>query len=448
MEIFILSFGTIMFVLSQISERVSNFLKLYLPSKLVGNLSYREVDPAKEKKREKRILLLSWISGMITSLLFWQLLDKGDLDEKSPLFFLNSYKKEWWFYLGISIFLSFGAKFWHDFLDIIFLYKNSKRALQDPETYQGDSIEYINDRLEKNQYQIARNAWEKQKDSWQRKKGVVAVAIGFSATGSAEFRIYVQDKDVAKGIEKETIWIDEKGWAHHIPIQVIVSGEVHTQEGKWLSGGIYNFSNIEKQGTIGYVFSDNETKDIYILSCYHVMRHEHPWNFFRIRNNEQIRYGKQQEHVAHLIAGYRNSDMDIALAQITDIQTIPIDELPKIERSAHVDKSWIGKKVKIKGLTSGNVDAIIYEPNVEQVNVRYGDGSAYTFCSFFSLCLPESITTLKSVTKPGDSGALVYHEATKTALGFIVGGNDSLSYAMKISVVEKKIGISITPLSN
>ncbi|MCB0531514.1 MAG: hypothetical protein H6574_12765 [Lewinellaceae bacterium] len=67
----ILPFAIAMFVLSQISERISNFLKLYLPKKWFGNLDLRDPNPAKEKARERKIMALSLVAGALTTLLFY-----------------------------------------------------------------------------------------------------------------------------------------------------------------------------------------------------------------------------------------------------------------------------------------------------------------------------------------------------------------------------------------
>jgi len=150
-------YGIALFVLSQISERICNMLKLYLPEWLMGNLRNAEVNPVLEKKRERKLLLLSWIGGIITSILFWGVIVQAD--EASPLYFANSIKNKFWFFAGMSIFLSFGSKFWHDILDILFLYKNAKRILNDSETYQLENTEDINVKLQTNRNDIVRKAW-------------------------------------------------------------------------------------------------------------------------------------------------------------------------------------------------------------------------------------------------------------------------------------------------
>lgn len=454
MEEFITVFAIAVFVLSQISERISNLLKLYLPESIFGNLRNKEVDPKLEKKRERRLIMISWVAGAFTSLVFYGIIDSQNqvqVDAASgknsnPLGFLKDINCSFLFYLALSLFLSFGSKFWHDVLDIIFLYKNAKRVLNDPETFQVNSTASIMQQLNQNSGEIARMAWEAQKNELKKYPGVVAVAVGHTTNGVTGIRIYIEKEEYASKISKEIIWVDNSGFAHHVPIQVIISGVITTQDNisGYLENAVFNQASPSKKGTLSYFFIDNVTKEQFILSCYHVMRHQQPWNFYRHSGaGDNIIFGVNGQHTAKLIAGYRSSELDIAIAKVDSPIAIDKDNELTMNDTATVDNSWVGASVRIKGAVSKTVDAVVYEPNVESVTIRYGNEGSYDFMNFFSLAKAGNTNNLVSPTKPGDSGALVYDPKTKTAIGIIVGGNDNLSYAMKISVIEKHLGISI-----
>ena len=261
----------------------------------------------------------------------------------------------------------------------------------------------------------------------------------------------MESESVIPTLPKETIWVDERGFAHRITIQVIVSGPIvaHISDQDF-GGGVFNASTPNIKGTLGYFFKDIETEDRYILSCYHVMRANHPWNFFRpFNNSDEIRFGQNGGGVAQLVAGFRNNDLDVAIARIAqnDIEESPANTL-LFKDTSNVDESWINALVMIKGAMSGLVKARIYEPKVDTTSIEYSDSSTCDFKDFFSLILETDSGNLVAPTQAGDSGALVYDPESKKALGIIVGGSKKLSYAMKISVIEQKVGIKLTNLQS
>ncbi|MBI5914282.1 MAG: hypothetical protein HY842_02825 [Bacteroidetes bacterium] len=452
MEDKLLAFAVAMFVLSQISERISNFIKLYLPKtgiEVFNNLDVHSEDEEMEKKRERIIFLISIVAGMLTTSLFWNFLSyiPKAVTEKShiefPLQWMLKYK-DWGLFLAISFFLSFGAKFWHDILDIIYFYKNAKRNLQDPEFYKLGSVEEVEERLKQTPTEIALLAFNFNKDNILKREGVVAFSRGFEADGTPCFRVRFKDRSSAAKFENEVLWVDGRGFEHRIKVEKLVTGPVKAQSAQ-IGGKIFNAATPWRTGTAGYVFKDKFMKKQYILSCYHVMKAEHSWQSFRRRSMEDIKYAiddNQSQSIATLFFGYRNELLDVAIAQINSLDLIDMDSLPRVAWTAYVNKNYIGIRVKIKGMSSGLVDAIIHEPYVD-VNVEYEDNSNQFFNDFFSLSLPDE---LKCPTVGGDSGALVYRENGE-ALGIIVGGSDSLAYAMKIPVIEDSLGIEIVPVS-
>ncbi|WP_276372929.1 hypothetical protein [Chryseolinea sp. H1M3-3] len=121
--------GTILFVLSLISERLANLYKLHWP-----NLRTRRLSPSLEKLREKEVMWLALVCGWIVSLLagadIFYLLSEGklvsiyDVIASSNLFIIGRSL------IGIflsGLFISLGSKFWHDVLDIILQFSALKR---------------------------------------------------------------------------------------------------------------------------------------------------------------------------------------------------------------------------------------------------------------------------------------------------------------------------------
>jgi hypothetical protein len=136
----------ILFVLSQINERITNLVKLKLHQSLgAGNLRNIETyDEESEKKRESKIVVISIVCGVLVSLILkadiYSILQiaiqaKNNINETeksvTDLFTgwgpndLNLRNIVGCLFTGV--FLSFGSKWWHDILDLLLEIKNVKR---------------------------------------------------------------------------------------------------------------------------------------------------------------------------------------------------------------------------------------------------------------------------------------------------------------------------------
>lgn len=133
----LLSLVVVLLPLSFISERISNFFKLVLPSdgKLgFGNLRHKENDSKKEKTRERKIFLLSLLSGEIVA--FSLKADLFQIIENGKIGWNHSSDDLLWIVgcLFTGFFLSWGSKFWHDLLGILLEVKNLRKAYAEEKT--------------------------------------------------------------------------------------------------------------------------------------------------------------------------------------------------------------------------------------------------------------------------------------------------------------------------
>ena len=133
----LISLVVVLLPLSFISERFSNFFKLVLPSsgKLgFGNLRHKEDDLKKEKIRERKIFLLSLLSGEIVA--FSLKADLFQIIENGKIGWNHKSDDLLWIVgcLFTGFFLSWGSKFWHDLLGIMLEVKNLRKAYADEKT--------------------------------------------------------------------------------------------------------------------------------------------------------------------------------------------------------------------------------------------------------------------------------------------------------------------------
>lgn len=135
----LVSLVVVLLPLSFISERFSNFFKLLLPSSGkfgFGNLRHKEDDAKKEKVRERKIFLISLLSGEIVAFALkadlFQIIENGKIGWNQ-----NSNGLLWIVgCLFTGFFLSWGSKFWHDLLGILFEVKNLRKAYAQEKTAQ------------------------------------------------------------------------------------------------------------------------------------------------------------------------------------------------------------------------------------------------------------------------------------------------------------------------
>lgn len=131
MDQILVSLVVVLLPLSFISERFSNFFKLILPSEgkfSFGNIRHKEDDARKEKTRERKIFIISLLSGEIVAFSLkadlFQIIENGKIgwnQESEGLLWIIGC-------LFTGFFLSWGSKFWHDLLGILFEVKNLRKA--------------------------------------------------------------------------------------------------------------------------------------------------------------------------------------------------------------------------------------------------------------------------------------------------------------------------------
>lgn len=444
----ILPFVIALFVLSQVSERISNFLKLYLPAKIFGNLDVKEKFPAKEKIRERKILALSLVAGLITTFLFFKAyVIPAQHDSKQPEWVCYLYEKRIAAVPLFAFFLSFGSKFWHDLLDILFLYKNAQRVLKSGEAMQASSPEEISQMMAISSVQIARRVLADKKKELMATQGVVAVGIGTTEDEEPTLRVYYVEGSAGANLPNEIQWEDGSGFVRTIRIEKIVSSRVSAQAAR-VGGKIANENAKDKYGTMGFVFQDKfDLTTFFASTCYHVVKMAgHDWNIYSSFPPDVICHLQADSNCSEktmLRKGGRSDILDVAFAKLESLEKVAVDSLPLVKASALINQDYAGVPVSI--LANGEKKAGYIHDWKTEVEVHYSDGSSKTFMDFFSIRLGKSAKAedLKSVTVGGDSGSAVL--IGNTALGMVVGSSDKLTYAMKIKTIEDNYGVSLYP---
>jgi hypothetical protein len=443
----ILPFVIVLFVLSQVSERISNFLKLYLPQRFFGNLDVKEKLKAKEKVRERKIMVISMVAGLITTMLFIVFYNVPEPPGKEQI--LVDYLYDRW-YAAIplmALFLSFGSKFWHDILDILYLYKNAQRVIRSGEALQASSPEEINQMLARSSVQIARGALSDMKKELMGIKGVVAVGIGTTEDDEPTLRVYFEEGSTAMQLPDETPWEDGTGFVRIIRLEKILSKRIMAQTAK-VGGKIALEMHKSGFGTMGFVFQDKfDAKTYFASTCYHVLRpSDHSWDVYSKFPADVVCHLQHIDTCAEktlLHKGGRTGKLDIALAKLDSWARVDKDSLPRVAKSVLINQDY--KNVRVRILTIGGEKIGFIQEWSTTVEIHYADSTSKVFVDFFSIRADrfENGKNMKSATISGDSGsAVVFGDE---ALGMVVGASDKLTYAMKIRTVEDNFGVNLVP---
>jgi hypothetical protein len=123
-------------MLSLITEKIANFIKLNIPS-----LAEKANDEKGEKKRERKIQLLTGVIGVAVALTcnadFFVLITESSKIE--PLTLLS--------FKGVvgciitGLFLSQGSKFFHDLMNTVLYYKNMRKAIYNKQEIENNLLE-------------------------------------------------------------------------------------------------------------------------------------------------------------------------------------------------------------------------------------------------------------------------------------------------------------------
>ncbi len=136
MENQIISITLTLFMLSLITEKIANFIKLH-----VRSLADKAGDVVGEKKRERTMQLLTGVIGIAVALVcnadFFMLISENSKIE--PLTLLT--------FKGVvgciitGLFLSQGSKFFHDLLNTVLYFKNMRKAIYNKQQIENNLLE-------------------------------------------------------------------------------------------------------------------------------------------------------------------------------------------------------------------------------------------------------------------------------------------------------------------
>ncbi len=342
----IIQLVTVLFLLSMVCERIADFLKYYLSNKQflwipkeffkIGDTQTKyPKDELKEKARAFRILKINVGSGILLATIlkadlikiFNHIENPGETIGWNNL--CSSYEGIEYGVLPFGIiltglFISFGSKFWHDLLDLLYQIKNTKRVLTNPETYSVDNVKSLQKLFDTYQSDFIKAAYLDAKTKFMAIDSVKAIGIKRNDIGYY-FEINISQN--VPEIEQSYPYIMDDGTLKNIPIKVVVldDGDEILALGVDLSAKIFTI-NREEYGTLGVLVKrkNDESNTKYLLTCCHNV--VQPIENIPVGNRKSIITatldGREQKTIGTVYTAVRDHEIDAALIQIEDSNLI------------------------------------------------------------------------------------------------------------------------------
>lgn len=471
-----------LFVLSTVSERISNLFKLYLPEGLwvfrriglINGLRYKYKEIRLEKRRERAIQLIALICGLLIAFVWGidmvALLTLENKDEALGNFigydFLGQKiwrgdDKELKFILvarsmvGIiltGVFLSFGSKFWHDLLGVLFYSKAVRKNLSRQELYEAGTVKEVEEWSTFSNQSKVKLLLAQNRDDWLKIEGVVAVGMGKDIQGNPQIEIRHTTAKPPK--IKEQSYNDPSGSIIRVPIKFVKSRPIVAQNLIEPSKIVASIDNINVHGRIGGMVEDETSKEKYFMTCYHVIRTRDEVYARSPKSYEKktkVVMGTEKGQIGEVFSACRNDYVDVALIKPrADWKTT--DEIPgilgpcgtykltdnDINKTYGYFKLYLGdRRMGIVTMREVNVEITYTDQKEKSVHKLY---DLIEISTMKSKNVEEKISSeilgdkndKRAFSYPGDSGSWVMNGRGEVIGMLVAGDGVDFSYVIPI----------------
>lgn len=443
-----------LFILSMISERVVTFFKLWctegnsflffiVPKALDTSKKYE--DEILENKRQRAILSINLtISFFIALISNASLFKMFTYDDKTDVNFLLGWDFETLdlhtfgsMIVGCALtacFISLGSKFWHDMLDMLFYAKNLKEKLVDKATYQANNIKQLDEYIQTDYYDLARLCLEQNEAKLTKLPGFVDCFVGNSQIPNDDkpaiiILSFLNESNEYPSILEATL---NSGKTFTIKVQVNYNFSTPTIHLGY-SDDIYEVNNADVSGTICCtVKKDN---NMFFLTCAHVFTgglsnvpqdNDRGW-FIDTVADDVSSFDNNNVSIGSWCFGQITNSLDIALVDIND--TTEVADNPAKTHEFYSDQ-LLRKSVSVNGNVN-KTNAVVAGFTKKNIDFEY-NGSTHALTNLIMI-KKSNDGPPESVTEKGDSGALVFLDDGKKALGMVVGGYEQYTYLIPMS---------------
>ena len=327
-------------------------------------------------------------------------------------------------YVLVGFFLSFGSKFFHDLLDLVYSVKRTKQAIKDERLFKLQNANQVLSFLEN--YQIRYHLENKRSELHQIGEIIGTGIVLEQINGKYIEHILVTSLDESIDISEYFQVANKKGDLIEVPFVVRkvenFAELLYSPKLDW-NETIKNKSNLAQFGSFSVIVSNNN-EDKYLLTCYHVVKHSnHNFrSFHKTDNNRIVEQGNKR--IGIISHGVIDKFIDAALIKLdsnidlSDFQENPID-VSRISDRIENGLSIILYAQKSKNLVYGQVNTVnqAYKINYKGYKPPNNDGK-YVHELFYLFSINDFPSS--GLSELGDSGGCVYRLSDGLPIGMVV----------------------------
>lgn len=472
----------VLFILSLITEKFVELIRKYIavPPKYNKLNWYRNINAKTtfgvnqdneelKYKKKKEISILAVVIGILIAVFAKaSLFDLLSGNPQDKLFWpeqAEGVESNWLsikFILGILLtgfFLSFGSKFFHDLLDILYQTKEYKRKLLNKETYKQNSAADVVTIIEADSFSLAKQALAQHGKDIKEKYPDLIVSLEIGNTVNNQIGIIANIKSKPPEDFPKYVLTDlENGTKTKVEIETIIDSIAEAHYG--LECRVRNRKKINETGALGGVLLSNHTGDSkFFLTCSHVALSGSSDNRggFNMEDGfkEDIQIlGKKGRASGSLIYAKLDENNDSAIIKLDDNKNFDWN-------NALPDGSKLGDAISVIDLKD-NSDVAFYSSkkrrvikgkihkkrSKSEVKIKYRDQEVKSF--FDLIVVGDNFGgSWSAISAKGDSGSILF-DSKQRPFGLIIGGGNilntegnSFTYAIPIQHILKETNTKI-----
>lgn len=458
-----------LFLLSMICERVADYLKNFLSEAnsgwgyairkflKIGNLLTKApTGSLEEQRRAYRILKINLFCGFITAIVMHANLFDIIKNKDAPDRVLGWGNVHWlcfcqWFdlsnigaglaficgCLATGFFISFGSKFWHDMLDIIYLSKSVKRVLADPNTYNADNTETIEQSLNDYPSSYIKAAFYQAKSQYMAQANVKAVSLQSDTNG---YYFAVTAKNPVPAIGTSFQYKLDNGRQMSVPVKIttLPDNQSILPHSIDLGNQVFNVNKPDDFGTVGCLVKDGTGNNFIMTCCHNVL---HPITSYPVPPDSIQAGANNLSPIGPVHKMLWDQESDAALISLTASVFTQINNIipgmgkPQQKRDLITDDInnltvYVYGAMTKKNL-SGSITGILTD-----VKIDY-EGTEATLIN-----LIVASNGGAAIAQKGDSGACVLDSNNKV-VGLVVAGTDTETYIIPISTLLTRLSVNL-----
>lgn len=483
-----------LFILSLINEKFTNFLKLNLQSiykserdfwilklflwkkswrtslknflnRNLKNLREQELDPNKEKLRERGVINLTIICGIITATcagadLFYMLKNANKGDAVLLLNWASFFKKLSWIhpldnlkfiatailnhgfgFVFSGLFLSLGSKFWHDLLDVLFEAKRLRNKLNNNELFASRSIEEVDEYINTDIPNLAIQQLSQKYDNEENILYYGPALRKIEGKTQEVILIYLKDEDDSQIPKMEKVTLPS---ARIVNIRTIVVKNMQMPIASSASGQELKFKYDNGEFATSCCIlkpKSVRSKSRFLLTCNHFFTHKELINPNGWIEEPKIETKMENDLIGFWSFGMLDNNFDIALVELNENISL-VNPILK-SKSRPISDEDIHKKIIMVGAASDEKTGFIRGVLRGNLRIKYNE-RIHEIKDLIEIANSTS-ENHNSISRQGDSGALIYDALDKTPLGMIIAFNSRITYAISMDKILKELDMIVSP---